>query len=117
MRRTMRMKNRANLALTIYGRCIGGESAFARATYLVLPPPDTAWLGAKKFYNRLLNSAPVNGRLDSGYPADIALSYWKSPLCLRRMLRQLWPEHPYHGWMLRGQVKVTLCDGKVGCPW
>ena len=58
------------------------------------------------------------GRLEPGYPADIALVELEKPFMFDKNASASKARNtPYHGWMLRGQVKMTLCDGKVVFPW
>jgi len=95
---------------------IGFESSFALGyTYLVLPghltlPELVAMMSTRPA--QLLNQKM--GRLEPGYPADIALVELQKPFMFDKNASASKARNtPYHGWLLRGQVKMTLCDGKV----
>ncbi len=99
---------------------IGFESSFALGyTYLVLPGHLTLPELVAKMSTRpaeLLHQRM--GRLEPGYPADIALVELEKPFMFDKNASASKARNtPYHGWMLRGQVKMTLCDGKVVFPW
>ena len=99
---------------------IGFESSFALGyTYLVLPGHLTLPELVAKMSTRpaeLLHQRM--GRLEPGYPADIALVEIEKPFMFDKNASASKARNtPYHGWMLRGQVKMTLCDGKVVFPW
>lgn len=95
---------------------IGFESSFALAyTYLVLPghltlPQLVAKMSTKPaelFHQKM-------GRLEPGYPADLALVDLKKPFTFDKNASFSKARNtPFHGWLLQGQVKKTLCDGKV----
>jgi len=99
---------------------IGLESSFALGyTYLVLTGQLTLPELVAKMSTRpaeLLHQKM--GRLEPGYPADITLAELTKPFMFDKNASASKARNtPYHGWMLRGQIKMTLCDGKVVFPW
>jgi dihydroorotase len=95
---------------------IGLESSFALGyTYLVLTghltlPELVAKMSAKPaelFHQKM-------GRLNAGYPADVAIVDLKKLFTFDKNASASKARNtPFHGWLLQGQVRMTLCDGKV----
>jgi dihydroorotase len=95
---------------------IGFESAFALGyTYLVLAGHLTLPQLVAKMSTRpaeLLRQK--TGHIEPGYPADLALVDLKKPFFFDKHASASKARNtPFHGWLLQGQVKMTLCDGKV----
>ena len=95
---------------------IGLETSFALGyTHLVMPghltlPELVAKMSvrpAELFRQKL-------GRLETGYPADLALFDLKKPFNFDKNTSASKARNtPFHGWLLFGQARMTLCDGKV----
>lgn len=95
---------------------IGLESSFALGyTCLVLTshltlPELVAKMSTKPaelFHQKM-------GRLEPGYPADLAIVDLKKPFTFDKNASASKARNtPFHGWSLHGQVQMTLCDGKV----
>ncbi len=95
---------------------IGFESSFALGyTYLVLTghltlPQLVAKMSthpARLFHQKM-------GQLTPGYPADLALVDLKKPFNFDKNASMSKARNtPFHGWLLQGQIKKTVCDGKV----
>lgn len=95
---------------------IGFETAFALGyTYLVMTGHlSLPQLVAKMSTNPAQLFHQKMGRLEPGYPADITLVDVDHPFVFDKNTSVSKARNtPFHGWLLQGLVKMTICDGKV----